>query len=76
MPDVRPCARDAGGAARQHHGHACPYEGDATYRSLVGGPADVAWGYEEPLPEALPLPGHVCFMGGGVRTEVDGRVTG
>ncbi|MFC5381851.1 DUF427 domain-containing protein [Aquipuribacter nitratireducens] len=51
----------------------CPYKGVATYRSLVDGPADVAWAYDEPLPEALPLPGHLCFMGEGIVTEVDGQ---
>lgn len=52
----------------------CPYKGVATYRSLVDGPDDVAWAYEEPLPEALPLPGHLCFLGDGIVTEVDGRL--
>lgn len=53
----------------------CPYKGVASYVSLSGGPADVAWAYDEPLPEALPLPGHLCFAGEGISVEVDGRAT-
>lgn len=54
----------------------CPYKGVATYRSLLaedGSVAvpDVAWGYEDPLPEATPLPGHLCFDGEGITVEVD-----
>jgi len=52
----------------------CPYKGVSTYHSLVDGPEDIAWGYEEPLPEAMPLPGHLCFDGEGISVEVDGRV--
>jgi len=53
----------------------CPYKGVATYRSLLGGDgsvavADVAWGYEEPLPEATLLPGHLSFDGDGITVEV------
>jgi uncharacterized protein (DUF427 family) len=51
----------------------CPYKGVAGYRSLVDGPDDVAWGYEEPLAEAAPLPGHLAFAGEGISVLVDGR---
>ena len=27
----------------------CPHKGDASYYSLVGGPANAAWSYEQPL---------------------------
>lgn len=52
----------------------CPYKGVATYRSVVGEDgavvvADAAWGYEDPLPEATPLPGHLCFDGDGITVE-------
>ncbi len=48
----------------------CPYKGVASYRSLVDGPSDVAWGYEEPLGEALALPGHLAFAGEGISVSV------
>ncbi len=54
----------------------CPYKGVATYRSLLAedgsvAVADVAWAYEDPLPEATPLPGHLCFDGEGITVEVE-----
>lgn len=48
----------------------CPYKGVASWWSLAGGPDDVAWSYEEPLPEATGLPGHLCFHGDGVTVDV------
>jgi uncharacterized protein (DUF427 family) len=51
----------------------CPYKGVATYRSLADGPADVAWGYADPLAEAASLPGHLAFAGEGISVLVDGR---
>lgn len=50
----------------------CPYKGVATYRSMAHGPADVAFSYPDPLPEAQGLPGHWCFLGDQITTEVDG----
>lgn len=50
----------------------CPYKGVATYRSMAHGPADIAFSYPDPLPEAQGLPGHWCFLGEQVTTEVDG----
>lgn len=38
----------------------CPWKGDASYWSL-GDTADVAWSYEDPLPDAEPLRDHVAF---------------
>lgn len=48
----------------------CPYKGVATWWSLDGGPADVAWSYDEPLPEATGLPDHLSFLGDEVDVEV------
>jgi len=51
----------------------CPYKGTASYWSLEVGSErleDVAFGYSEPLPEALAVAGHVCLLGDGVTTEV------
>lgn len=45
----------------------CGWKGDASYWSIVGGPHDVAWSYESPLPDFAPLAGHVAFD----RTRVD-----
>ena len=42
----------------------CPYKGAATYWSARVGDTlveDVAWSYEEPLPESAPLRGHLSF---------------
>lgn len=51
----------------------CPYKGVAAYRSLPGGPDDVAFSYPDPLPEAQGLEGHWSFWGDDVTTEVDGE---
>lgn len=53
----------------------CPYKGNATYWSLRGGPRDIAWAYEKPLPGATGLAGHLCFAGERVVVEVDGKKT-
>lgn len=42
----------------------CPYKGGASYWSaVVGGTevTDVAWSYDDPLPESEVLRGHLCF---------------
>ena len=39
----------------------CPFKGDASYFSVPGGPADVAWSYETPLPGAAAIAGHLAF---------------
>jgi len=42
----------------------CPYKGTATYWSYRAGDdtvADVAWSYEDPLPESAPLGGFLSF---------------
>lgn len=42
----------------------CPYKGTATYWSAVVGDmthADVAWSYEDPLPESLPIAHMLAF---------------
>ena len=50
----------------------CAYKGRATYYSLPGGPADVAWAYHEPLIEAVPVRDHICFFDERVDVFVDG----
>lgn len=49
----------------------CPYKGVSRFHSLDGGPADVAWEYVEPLPEALGLGDHLCFLGDDITTAVE-----
>lgn len=41
----------------------CPYKGTASYWSVVGDAAveDVAWSYEDPLPESLPIRALLSF---------------
>lgn len=42
----------------------CNYKGDATYWSAVVGDIaveDVAWSYQDPPPESLPIKGHLSF---------------
>ena len=39
----------------------CPFKGDAVYFSASGGPADVAWSYETPLPAVSSIAGHLAF---------------
>ena len=42
----------------------CNYKGHATHWSAVVGDtvvADVAWSYEDPLPESTPITGYLCF---------------
>ena len=42
----------------------CPFKGDATYWTLaVNGTSveNAAWSYEEPIPQAAAIKGHVCF---------------
>jgi uncharacterized protein (DUF427 family) len=58
---------------------ACPYKGVASYYTLdVGGEriADAAWYYPHPLENAGKTTGHVCYLGDGVRTELDGLEAG
>jgi uncharacterized protein (DUF427 family) len=52
----------------------CPYKGTATYWSVRIGDevvADVAWSYEDALPESLPLQGSLSFDGSRVTVRHD-----
>ena len=52
----------------------CPYKGTASYWSaVVGGTtvADVAWSYEDPLPESLPIKGLLSFDAARVTVVAD-----
>ena len=39
----------------------CPFKGDASYFSVPGGAADVAWSYDTPLPAAAAIAGCLAF---------------
>lgn len=55
----------------------CPFKGQASYwsvRTRGGLVADLAWSYEEPIPDAEPIAGHVCFFNERVDVLVDGEL--
>jgi uncharacterized protein (DUF427 family) len=57
--DVEP-----GALTRTEKSTHCPFKGDATYWTVAVNGAQVenaAWSYEEPIPQAAPIAGHVCF---------------
>ncbi len=71
---VHPRHVPAGALERSATTTYCPYKGTATYWSARLGDgvlADVAWSYEEPLPEALPLGRLLCFDGARVAVAHD-----
>src|SRR5947209_3046041 len=51
----------------------CPYKGVAGYYSVPGG-QDLVWYYDDPLPEATPIAGLVCFFNEKVDLELDGEL--
>lgn len=51
----------------------CPYKGQASYWS-AGRHEGIAWSYEEPLPDMLPITGLVAFWDELVDVYVDGRL--
>jgi uncharacterized protein (DUF427 family) len=50
----------------------CAYKGRASYYSLPDGPADLAWSYHDPLQDAGPVRGLICFFDERVDVTVDG----
>ena len=54
----------------------CPYKGVASYWSAEAGGVrveDLVWTYQEPIPEAGKIKGHLCFFNERVDLEVDGE---
>lgn len=51
----------------------CAYKGRASYYSVPGGPADLAWAYHEPLLDAVPVRDRICFFDEHVDVFVDGE---
>ena len=57
----------------------CPFKGLASYRTYRGdgtGPAraDVAWSYQDPIPAAAAIKGHLSFYDTTARISVEGEV--
>ncbi|MEL6978903.1 MAG: DUF427 domain-containing protein [Pseudomonadota bacterium] len=50
----------------------CPLKGDASYFGLAGGPEDIAWAYETPLPFAHKLAPYVAFHPSQATIEISG----
>jgi uncharacterized protein (DUF427 family) len=50
---------------------ACAYKGVASYLARAG--EDLAWSYEDPLPDAGELAGLVCFFDERVDVTLDGE---
>jgi uncharacterized protein (DUF427 family) len=46
---------------RTSHSTYCPFKGHASYYSIPGGPENVAWSYEAPYDELLPIKALVAF---------------
>ncbi len=54
----------------------CPYKGVARYWSVAAAGKehiDIAWGYDDPLPESAPVKGLICFYNERVDLEIDGQ---
>lgn len=55
----------------------CPFKGDASYWSARTGDlvlGDIAWSYEQPIPDAAPIAGLVSFYNERVDIVVDGAL--
>lgn len=54
----------------------CPYKGEATYHHAdVNGQrhSDLVWSYQQPLHDAEPIAGYLCFFNERVDLDVDGE---
>ena len=47
--------------ARTSHRTHCPFKGDASYYSIVNGPQNAVWSYEQPYDEMMPIKGLLAF---------------
>jgi len=46
---------------RSSHRTYCPFKGEASYFSLLGGPENAVWSYEQPYDEMLGIKEHLAF---------------
>lgn len=51
----------------------CAYKGQASYLTMPGVRADIAWTYRDPLREAEPVRDYICFFDEHVDVTVDGQ---
>jgi uncharacterized protein (DUF427 family) len=54
----------------------CPYKGIASYWSVEAGGErveDLIWSYQDPIPEAAKIEGHLCVFNERTDFEVDGE---
>jgi uncharacterized protein (DUF427 family) len=58
--------------AKTDHSTHCPFKGDASYFSIVGGADNAVWSYEEPYDEVTAISGHLAFY----PNKVDAIVVG
>ena len=47
--------------ARTTHSTHCPFKGDASYFSVVGGAANAVWSYEQPYDEMVAIKDRLAF---------------
>src|SRR5262245_37255341 len=47
--------------ARTQHSTHCPFKGDASYYSIVGGPTNAVWSYEKPYDEMAAIKDLLAF---------------
>jgi uncharacterized protein (DUF427 family) len=47
--------------ARTDHKTRCPFKGEASYFSIVGGAENAVWSYEHPYDEVLAIREHLAF---------------
>lgn len=52
--------------SRTTHQTYCPYKGHASYFSLIDGPENAVWSYEQPYDEMLPIKDLLAFYPGKV----------
>lgn len=56
--------------ARTTHSTHCPFKGDASYYSLVNGPENAVWSYEQPYDEMMAIKGRLAFYPDKVAFEI------
>jgi uncharacterized protein (DUF427 family) len=54
---------------RSSHSTHCPFKGDASYFSVVGGPENAVWSYEAPYDEMLAIEERLAFYPDKFRVE-------
>jgi hypothetical protein len=60
-PDHRITTRPAGVLVRTSHQTYCPFKGHACYFSLINGPENAVWSYEQPYDEMMVIKDRLAF---------------